>query len=204
MFQLIWGDFMNKTKNAIFHSAIKVFSNNGYNGATMDEIASNAGVAKGTLYYHFKSKEEIFKYIITEGVDLMKNEIDEATNNEKSPLEKLQAVCRVQLNLIHENRDFFRVIASQLWGKELRQLELRDIMRRYVIHIEEFVKAAMEVGSIKEGNSLFLAYAFLGTLCSVSLYEVVNAESDNINGTINNLTDYILTGIGLQKSTDQI
>lgn len=187
---------MNKTKSAIFHSAIKVFSNNGYNGATMDEIASNAGVAKGTLYYHFKSKEEIFKYIITEGVDLMKNEIDEATNKEKNPLEKLKAVCKAQLNLIYKNKDFFKVIASQLWGKEVRQLELRDIMRCYVTHIEEVVKAAMDVGSIKKGNSLFVAYAFLGTLCSVSLYEVVNAQDENINNIIENLMDYILKGIG--------
>lgn len=190
---------MNKTKDVIFYSAIKVFSNNGYNGATMDEIASNAGVAKGTLYYHFKSKEEIFKYIIAEGVNFMKSEIDEATNKEKTALEKLKAVCKVQLNLIYKNRDFFKVIASQLWGKELRQLELRDIMKSYVIHIEEFVKDAMEAGSIKKGNSLFVAYAFLGTLCSVSLYEVLNEEDDNINNSIENLMNYILNGIGLQS-----
>jgi AcrR family transcriptional regulator len=49
---------MNKTKNTIFEAAIKVFSSNGYNGATMDDIALNAGVAKGTLYYHFKSKKK--------------------------------------------------------------------------------------------------------------------------------------------------
>lgn len=191
---------MNKTKSAIFSSAIKVFSNNGYNGATMDEIASNAGVAKGTLYYHFKSKEDIFKYIIVEGVELMKNEIDEATEKEKNPLEKLKAVCKAQLNLIYKNKDFFKVIASQLWGKEVRQLELRDIMRCYITHIEEFVKAAMEVGSIKKGNSLFVAYAFLGTLCSVSLYEVVNARDENINNVIENLMDYILNGIGIQSN----
>ena len=52
---------MNKTKRLIFYSAIKIFSDLGYRGATMDEIASNAGLAKGTLYYHFTSKEEISK-----------------------------------------------------------------------------------------------------------------------------------------------
>ena len=51
---------MNKTKRAIFESAIKVFSKSGYTGATMDEVVAKAGVAKGSLYYHFKSKEELF------------------------------------------------------------------------------------------------------------------------------------------------
>ena len=40
---------MNKTKKAIFNAAIKVFSIEGYDSATVDEIASEAGVAKGTL-----------------------------------------------------------------------------------------------------------------------------------------------------------
>lgn len=57
---------MNKTKNLIFKSAIKIFSESGYRGATMDDIAANAGLVKGTLYYHFKSKEEIFNFIVEE------------------------------------------------------------------------------------------------------------------------------------------
>ena len=65
---------MNKTKRAIFDAAIKIFSTNGYEGATMDDMAQAAGVAKGTLYYYFKSKEEIFKYIITEGVEVIMKE----------------------------------------------------------------------------------------------------------------------------------
>lgn len=73
---------MSNTKSLIFKSAIKIFSKNGYNGATMDAIATDAGVAKGTLYYHFKSKEEIFKYIIQEGMNIVKKEIEDITNNE--------------------------------------------------------------------------------------------------------------------------
>ena len=55
---------MNRTKKAIFEAAINVFATSGYNGSTVDEIASKANVAKGTLYYNFKSKEEIFNFVI--------------------------------------------------------------------------------------------------------------------------------------------
>lgn len=67
---------MNKTKRAIFESAIKVFSNSGYTGATMDEVVARAGVAKGSLYYHFKSKEKLLIFIIKEGIN---EDIDKAT-----------------------------------------------------------------------------------------------------------------------------
>ena len=117
---------MNKTKRAIFDSAIKIFSGSGYDGATMDVIAVNAGVAKGTLYYHFKSKEEIFKYIITEGMNVIMEQIEEVTESEVDSLMKLKILCGVQLSLVHENRDFFKVIMSQLWGREIRHLEIRQ------------------------------------------------------------------------------
>ena len=55
---------MNKTKEAIYNASIDIFSRCGYTGASMDDIAVSAGVAKGTLYYHFKSKEELFLSLI--------------------------------------------------------------------------------------------------------------------------------------------
>ena len=52
---------MSKTKQGILNSAIKGFFNKrGYDGATMDDGAIVGGGDKGTLYYHFKSKEELF------------------------------------------------------------------------------------------------------------------------------------------------
>ena len=81
---------MNNTKKLIFEAAINIFSNCGYNGATMDDIALKAGVAKGTLYYHFKSKEEIEAVIFAE----------------QNPIEKLKALCKIELKLVYKNRDY--------------------------------------------------------------------------------------------------
>jgi AcrR family transcriptional regulator len=186
---------MNKTKRAIFESAIKVFSKSGYNGATVDDIAANAGVAKGTLYYHFKSKEEIFRFIITEGVEVIKEELENVMNRDEDAFSKLKNLCRVQLNLVYENKDFFKVIMSQIWGQELRQSELRDILDKYIQAIEEYVKEAIEAGVIKKGEPKFMAYTFFGLLCSAGIYELLNSEESNIDEVIDNLVMYILKGI---------
>ena len=53
-------------KELILKSAIEVFKSKGLDGATMDEIAQNAGFGKATLYYYFKSKEEIFNSMLSE------------------------------------------------------------------------------------------------------------------------------------------
>ena len=49
---------MNKTKRRIFNTAIRVFSEKGYDNASVEEITAIAGVAKGSLYYHFSKKED--------------------------------------------------------------------------------------------------------------------------------------------------
>ena len=189
---------MNKTKRAIFESALKIFSSNGYAGATMDDIAVNAGVAKGTLYYHFKSKEEIFNYIIAEGMNIIKDQIETATSNEDSYINKLRVLCKVQLSLVYQNKDFFKVVMSQLWGQELRQLQLRSVIRDYIKHIEDYLREAMSEGTVKKGNTSFMAYTFFGTLCSAAVYELINNEDNyknNIDEVIDSLIQYILKGI---------
>ena len=58
---------MNKTKRRIFNTAIKMFSKKGYDNTSVEEITAIAGVAKGSLYYHFSKKEDIFDMLLKEG-----------------------------------------------------------------------------------------------------------------------------------------
>ena len=54
-------------KDRILNGALSVFKVKGLDGATMDEIASNSGFGKATLYYYFKSKEDVFSAILEDG-----------------------------------------------------------------------------------------------------------------------------------------
>ena len=187
---------MNNTKRLIFEAAINVFSNCGYNGATMDDIALRAGVAKGTLYYHFKSKEDIFNFTISEGMNVIKEEIDAVIFVEQNPIEKLKALCKVELNLVYTNRDFFKVVMSQLWGQESRQQELREALHSYIRYFEKFIEPVMAGGFIKRADPSFIAYNIFGTLCSSAVYELINKNKTSIDTTTDELMDYILKGIG--------
>ncbi|MCG4580265.1 TetR/AcrR family transcriptional regulator [Clostridium cochlearium] len=186
---------MNKTKKLIFKAAIKIFSQNGYNGTTMDDIAKEANVAKGTLYYHFKSKEEIFKFIIDGGMDIISEKLEDISKQEGDSISKLKAVCKAQLSVVYENRDFFKVIMSQLWGSEIRQLEIREKIEKYIKDIEKYIKDAVKEGTIKNGETYFMAYAIFGMLCSTSIYELINEDKEKIDKVADSLMDYILKGI---------
>jgi AcrR family transcriptional regulator len=186
---------MNKTKGVIFDSAMKIFSDCGYDGATMDDIALDAGVAKGTLYYHFKSKEEIFKFVISEGMQLIKEDIEIETAKVQDPIDKLKVLCNVQLSLVYQQSNFFKVVMSQLWGKEIRQLELRMSIKKYISIIENFIEVAKENGKIRDGETSFMAYTFFGALCSAAIYEIVNTDKKSKDEVLENLIQSIFHGI---------
>jgi len=54
-------------KQRILTGALEVFKSNGIEGATMDHIAQKSGFGKATLYYYFKSKEDVFSEILEDG-----------------------------------------------------------------------------------------------------------------------------------------
>lgn len=190
---------MKNKKELIMEAAIKEISEKGYLGATMDGIAVKAGVAKGTLYYHFNNKEELFKYIIKEGMYLIKNDIEKAVANEKSIVEKFKKLCFVQLKNIYDNRDFFKVIMSQLWGIEIRQNELRDIVKDYINYIEKYIREAMDENVIEVDDSYLIAYAVFGIMTSVTVYELLNDRKINSIEDAEKIISYILNGIGIKN-----
>lgn len=186
---------MNKTKRAIFQSAIKIFSTNGYDGATMDEISISAGVAKGTVYYYFKSKDEVFKYIITEGVNLLREQIQEVITGQGDYTYKLRELTKDQLRLVYENRDLFKVIMSQAWGGKIRHTELRELLKGYMEDIEKFLVKTMEDGAIKKCEPSFLTFMYFGTLGSVAVYNIIKNDSMKLDEITDNFMEHLLNGI---------
>ena len=113
---------MNKTKRNIFQIAIKLFSEKGYDNTSIEEITAVAGVAKGSLYYHFSKKEDIFDLLLEEGIKLLKNSIEIKTRDAKTALDKLKAVILVQIKVSVKYEDLISVIFTQIKQKYYRNL----------------------------------------------------------------------------------
>ena len=181
---------MNKTKKAIFNAAIKVFSIEGYDSATVEEIASEAGVAIGTLYYNFQGKEEIFKFVIDEGMKLIKNEVLDAIKDIDDPLEKLKISAKVQLRYVYNNKEFFRVIMSQIWGDKNRHQEMRQEIRR-LVNINSNRINDITKGKADKDVLEVLGCCFIGVLFSSALYEILYEDQYSENYIVDRFMEYV-------------
>ncbi len=142
---------MNKTKRKIFETSMKLFAQKGYDATSIEEITATVGVAKGTLYYHFSSKEEIFNFLVEEGMKLLKNSIDIKISKLDNTIDKLRAIILIQIKIITKYEDFMTIVLSQIWGHEQRNIMCKDKVIQYIKTIEDIIAEGIEKNEIIRG-----------------------------------------------------
>lgn len=163
---------MNKTKRRIFTTAIKLFAEKGYDNAGIEEITAVAGVAKGSMYYHFETKEEVFDLLLEEGRKLLHNSIEIKFKNCDNALDKLKAIIMIQIKSIIKYTDFVTVIMNNTLGKTSRTKKCQKYLEEYVDIIKDIIKEGMERGIFIEGDAQGIAYGILGVSFSSLLYRI--------------------------------
>ena len=148
---------MNKTKRKIFETSMELFAKKGYEATSIEEITSIVGVAKGTLYYHFSTKEEIFNFLVEEGMKLLKNSIDIKTSNLEKSIDKLKAIILIQIKVIKKYENFISILLSQIWGQEPRNKKCREYVFEYISMIEDIIKDGIEKQELIEADSSIVA-----------------------------------------------
>lgn len=103
------------SKTKLIQSAIKIFSQNGYEATSVDSIVEKAGVAKGTFYYYFKSKEELFWAIIDEGTTKFTELIKESLREVKTKEDKVKKIIETEIDFFEQYQDFAHMFLAEFW-----------------------------------------------------------------------------------------
>ena len=171
---------MNKTKRKIFETSMKLFAEKGYDATSIEDITATVGVAKGTLYYHFSSKEEIFEFLVGEGVKLLKNSIEIKTEKLDQAIDKIKAIVLIELKILVKYEDFMTIVLSEIWGSGPRSVLCKNYVFDYIQLIEKIVKEGMEKGEIIEGDPNVIASGIFGFTCSSLIYKMRRGKEINI------------------------
>ena len=169
---------MNKTKRKIFETSMKLFAEKGYDATSIEEITATVGVAKGTLYYHFSSKEEIFNFLVEEGIKLLQNSVDIKTAKFSNYIDKIKSIILIQIKIVAKYEDLITILLSQFWGHEQRHQKCRKHILEYINQIENIVIKGMEQGQIKKGDAQAVASEIYGLICSSLVYKTRNNEQE--------------------------
>ncbi|WP_456401631.1 TetR/AcrR family transcriptional regulator [Persephonella sp.] len=103
------------TRDKLINSAVKIFSERGYFNTKVSDIVKDAGVAQGTFYLYFKSKEELFLSIVEKIVSDLERILDHCKNLNMTPEEKILYFGREILNLLNEYREITYIYLFQIF-----------------------------------------------------------------------------------------
>lgn len=134
----------------IREAATRVVSDQGVAGATMEAIAAEAGIAKGTIYLYFKNREDLLEQAADHALGELMAELGALIDAEATFDAQLRRFVRAALGFFDENRQFFRLYqaAGQSMGREVADCHSRRY-DEYFTRVSAWVKRAMSAGEVR-------------------------------------------------------
>jgi len=162
-------------KHSILAAATKIFAKEGYENASVDEIALQANVAKGTFYYHFKSKEDLFISLISSGTDKLSDQMAEESDKLSNPVDKVGAIVKSQYKFFSENNDLCRVLLSEIWRFESKWKQKYEPKRDiYIYSMEQAIVQGQHIEVFDKNIDPKLAsIAIFGLIATSALDQIV-------------------------------
>jgi AcrR family transcriptional regulator len=132
-------------KKLILNGALEVFKTKGLEHSTMDEIAHEADFGKATLYYYFKSKEEIFNTLLIKGWTALWDGIEDVVIEENTPRRKFIKIIKKIIELVNEDRPLYEFLFFAPQSHTLSDDVERE-WKQYQVRLTNTMHKLIEVG----------------------------------------------------------
>ena len=167
-----------ETRAKIMEASIKLFSNRGYNKASVDEICEEAGISKGAFYHHFKSKQALFLALLDGWLQFVDNAI-EATQDKTVPetfMQMTEAFPYI-FETAGENLPMF----LEFWLQASRDKKIWEAgiapYRRYHKYFTSLIKKGVDEGSFVEVDPELASRMIVSTAMGLLLQSLLDPKS---------------------------
>ncbi len=183
-------------RERIIAAAAKLFGERDYHDTTTAKIAESAGVAAGTIYIYFRSKEELLVAVFEEFLGRHMDRLREGVEREKMPQDKLMRLLTLGLELMEDNPDSARIFLSQLrQSTKMITTVVKRSSRAYKDIIEDVLTECARQGLCRDVNVHAAASMLFGAFQSTVLDWVAHECSYSLTDMNGELTEFILHGI---------
>jgi AcrR family transcriptional regulator len=143
-------------KKLIIDGALKVFKTKGLEHATMDEIAHEADFGKATLYYYFKSKEEIFNTILITGWITLWDGIEDIVIEEGTPRRQFIKIIKKLIELVNEDRPLYEFLFAaphSSASQDQLEPEWKQYQSKLTNTLHQLIVAGIEINEFPQIDS---------------------------------------------------
>jgi TetR/AcrR family transcriptional regulator, fatty acid metabolism regulator protein len=193
------------TREQIIRAAVRVFGENSFQNASISKIAREAKVAEGTIYQHFKNKEDLFFFIplertntFCEGLELHLQGIHDAPG-------KITKFVWYFLHFFKNNPDYARMIMLEMRvSRGFLKTKGYSSLKRYTDLVLDTIKEGQEEGTIRNDISAFLLrQLLLGIVEHVIIRWLIKDEKGDPSENYAEIANLVLNGIRSKAPLEQ-
>ena len=147
----------------VLQSAANIFFAKGFHATSIEDVARDVGMLKGSLYYYIKSKEDLLFQLLLAGIEDSDAFIAQQIDPLGEPVKQLERAIRAQIDYIIQHRVPFGLFLHEfdsLSGK--RQHKLISVMSRYNNRFVELVRRGQQEGKLIAGEPWVIVNGILG------------------------------------------
>lgn len=163
----------NNTRLAIIDAAVELFAKKGFERATVDEVAAEAKIAKGTVFYNFKTKEDIFHAILERDTQAFAELVQARSAISGTPSQKMEAAYDAAFEYFQTHSSFCSLLITELgrirtrWSNDGNSISLLGIFRQRLEEIYEEGKKQGEFRNDIDARDIGLIVFFLAAIISL-------------------------------------
>jgi len=184
-------------RSEILAAATKVFASKGFEATRMEEIAKVAGLAKGTLYLYFQSKDAIYQAVVQQAVSTLAKLTEEHVGKESEFAGKLAAFIAVRIAFWHEQQRLYRIILSINRQEQHRKRSIAW-QRQAVLCLESMFAEAASTGEIPDQDFVAAAWTTMDAIRGVNERRAFS-EGRSIEDDTHFLTRFLLSALRAQR-----
>lgn len=158
--------------------ARKVFSRKGYRQTTMEAIARAAKMGKSSIYYYYKSKEDIFEAVVVKEAQVLKRQLIKVISSGETPIERLKDYIMFRLYHVKTVSNFYAVLNEDDLGQMKFVKRVREKFEEEEFKmVRDVLEKGMKDGAFVINNADIGAMAFTTMLKGLELPLFLNKYS---------------------------
>lgn len=188
-------------RERILRAATRVFARKGFYATKVSEVAKAAGVADGTIYLYFKSKDDLLVSLFEDRIMLLLKTLDRALAERPTPQARLRCVIEMQLGLLEGERDLAEVITVNL--RQSTRLMKQYAAPKFALYLEMIANVIAEgqrAGAFRADVSPHIvARTIFGALDGITMtWALGKADAGGLSRAATQVADLLLDGLLVQ------
>jgi long-chain acyl-CoA synthetase len=183
-------------RDAVLAAAARLFTQSGFQGTSLDDIARSLRVTKPTLYHYIASKEEILFECVQRGLEALRSGIDEITRHGFTGRERLRATMEAYAGIVTSDFGLCAIRVGEEPLSEARRRELRALKGQIDAIFGRLVEEGMSEGWIAAGDASMAAYTVVSALSGIGRwYRPESHASHSLHDAISHCIEMLMRGV---------